>query len=152
MPLGRAGVLLGLMLAVAPVSLPEAAAQAGPVAQVAGTSGATSYQGWTWRARPLFTPFPADTVTAPPDRWLGQDKALHAGGSFVLTLATHLALTGGGANEAEALPFAAGSALFLGVMKEVADRSRPDQPRFSLRDLTADAAGVLAAVAFVIAL
>jgi len=129
----RRALGLGLLLAVAPA----AAAQSPEPAR---------YEGWTWAEHPPPPPLAADTMRTPPDRWLARDKALHAGGSFALTLSTHLALTeGAGATEAEALPLAAGTALFLGVMKEVSDSYRSRRPGFSWRDLTADAVGVLLA-------
>jgi len=107
---------------------------------------AARYEGWTWAARPLPTPLAADTLRRPSDHWLGRDKALHAAGSFLLTLSAQYVLTAkGGADEADALPFAAGTALFLGVMKEVADARHPRHPHFCWRDLTADALGVLLA-------
>ncbi len=114
-----------------------------------------AYEGWTWRTRLLPASLAADTMPdtaqAPPDDWIGRDKAYHAVGSFALTLAAHAALIAGGADAAEALPIAAGATLFLGLMKETADRARPAAPHFSWRDLAADAAGVLATVALVAA-
>lgn len=108
------------------------------------------YAGWTWAERSLLPPLGDDARRAPSDQWLGTDKAYHAGGSFALTLAAHLALTeAAGASEAEALPVAAGGALFLGVMKETADLYRPHRPLFSYRDLVADVLGVLAAAGVV---
>ena len=87
---------------------------------------------------------------APPpgDDWLARDKALHAGGSFLMTLAGQYVLTDKGAlSDGEALPVAAGATLALGLAKEVMDSRRPVGPHFCWRDLAADAAGVaLAAV------
>ena len=100
----------------------------------------------------------ADTTAAPPvaappapprpaDDWLGRDKALHAGASFLLTLSGQYVLVSkGGLSEDGALPLSAGAALSLGVLKETADASRATAPLFSLRDLAADALGVLLAV------
>ena len=101
----------------------------------------------------------ADTTAAPPaapprpapprpaDEWLGRDKALHAGASFLLTLSGQYVLVSkGGLSEDDALPLSAGAALSLGVLKETADASRATAPLFSLRDLAADALGVLLAV------
>ena len=84
----------------------------------------------------------------PPEAWIATDKALHAGGSFLLTLAGQYVLTDKGAlSNGEALPVAAGATLALGLAKEVMDSQRPQYPHFCWRDLAADAAGVaLAAV------
>lgn len=84
----------------------------------------------------------------PPDLWLGPDKALHAGGSFLFTLSAQYALTDkAGLSDAEALPVSAAVAFALGIAKEVRDSRRAVAPHFSLRDLAADALGVaLAAV------
>lgn len=92
------------------------------------------------RSRPLR----ADSLR-PPDRWLGRDKALHAGASFLLTLSGQYVLTDKGelTNEA-ALPLSAATALALGVAKEVADSRRAVGPHFSWRDLVADLVGVAA--------
>ncbi|PAP77778.1 hypothetical protein [Rubrivirga marina] len=95
---------------------------------------------------------PAESVRAsteaewpgpPPDDWLGRDKALHAGGSFLMTLAGQYVLTDKGAlSNGEALPVAAGATLALGLAKEVLDSQRPRDPHFCWRDLAADATGV----------
>lgn len=80
---------------------------------------------------------------APPDAWLGRDKALHAGGSFLTTLAGQYVLTDKGTlSNGEALPVAAGATLALGLAKEVLDSQRPRDPHFCWRDLAADGAGV----------
>lgn len=80
---------------------------------------------------------------ATPDAWLGRDKALHAGGSFLTTLAGQYVLTDKGTlSNGEALPVAAGATLALGLAKEVLDSQRPRDPHFCWRDLAADAAGV----------
>lgn len=89
---------------------------------------------------------PADSLR-PPDAWLGRDKALHFGASFLLTLSGQYVLTDkGNLSNAEALPFSAGVALGLGVAKEVADSRRAVGPHFSLRDLAVDALGVAVGV------
>lgn len=91
-----------------------------------------------------------DTTQAPPDEWLGRDKALHAGGSFLLTLSgQYLLVDKAELSNTEALPIAASTALLLGVMKEVSDSRRTRYPLFSWRDLVADAAGVAVAAALV---
>lgn len=100
------------------------------------------------------TPGPAgpapDAGPRAADDWLGSDKALHAGGSFLLTLSGQYVLTDkAGLSNGRALPVSATTALALGLMKEIADSRRPAHPLFSWRDLAADAAGVLAAAAVV---
>lgn len=97
--------------------------------------------------RPLLV-LPADTTAAPPDDWLGRDKALHAGGSFLLTLSGQYVLVEkAGLSNGRALPLSAATALALGLVKEVADSRRARHPLFSWRDLAADAAGVALAAA-----
>ncbi|MGB3542745.1 hypothetical protein [Rubrivirga sp.] len=86
------------------------------------------------------------------DEWIARDKALHLGGSFLLTLSGQYLLTDKTSLEdGDALPIAAASALALGLLKEVADSQRDQNPHFCWRDLAADAAGV-ALAAGVIAL
>lgn len=86
----------------------------------------------------------------PADDWFGRDKALHAGGSFLLTLSGQYVLVSkGGLSEGRALPLSAGATLGLGLLKETADASRAVAPLFSWRDLAADALGVLLAVVVV---
>ena len=85
------------------------------------------------------------------DPWFGRDKALHAAGSFLLTLSAQYVLTAKlGASEGTALPIAAGTAFSLGLAKEVADSRRPVRPLFSTRDLAADAVGVALAVGLIL--
>ena len=85
------------------------------------------------------------------DPWLGRDKALHAGGSFLLTLSAQYVLTAKlAASEGTALPLAAGTALSLGLAKEVLDGRRAVRPHFSTRDLVADAVGVVLAVGLIL--
>ena len=88
---------------------------------------------------------------APPgDAWIARDKAMHLGASFLLTLSGQYVLTDkSGLSGGRALPVAAGSALALGLLKEVADSRRPRDPHFCWRDLAADAAGVALAAAVV---
>ena len=85
----------------------------------------------------------ADSLVAPPpDAWFGNDKAKHAGLSFALAAGGGLALRHGmDARRGDAVAFAAGVTLALGVTKEVADARRPRSPLFSWRDLVADAVG-----------
>ena len=123
-------------LAPAPVAAQASAAQ---------TRGALAYR---LPGRPLdAAAYPARPAAAdslrPPDAWLGPDKALHAGASFLLTLSGQYVLTDkGGLSDGRALPLSAAAALALGVAKEVADSRRAVGPHFSLRDLAADALGV----------
>lgn len=98
-------------------------------------------------ARPEAAVARPDT-TAPPDAWIAYDKALHAGGSFLLTLSGQYVLVDkGGLSNGEALPVSASGTLLLGLLKEVADSRRARHPLFSWRDLVADGLGVLAAAA-----
>lgn len=91
-----------------------------------------------------------DTTIKPPDPWLGADKAIHAGGSFLMTLSGQYILTDKTElSNAQALPFAAGAALAIGLTKEILDSQRPVRPHFSWRDLAADALGVALGVAVV---
>lgn len=90
---------------------------------------------------------PQDTVPAPhaPDRWLAEDKLKH----FTLSFAAAQMSYGGARivlDRDAALPTAAGTALLLGLAKEVRDVHAGG--RFSLKDLAWDAAGVALAVAF----
>ncbi len=139
----RAPLILAAGIALAAV---PAAAQTGPAA-------ALSYR---LPGRPLeaLEPLPPETRPAerpdslrpPPDDWLGRDKALHFGASFLLTLSGQYVFTDkAGLSDDGALPLAAGAALALGVAKEVADSRRATFPLFSLRDLAADALGIAAA-------
>lgn len=92
----------------------------------------------------------ADTTHAPPDAWLGRDKALHAGASFLLTLSGQYVLVDKAElSNSRALPISVGTALALGLLKEVSDSRRERHPLFSWRDLAADAAGVALAIAVV---
>ncbi len=104
-----------------------------------GPVGTLAEAGWPRAERP-----------APPDDWLGPDKALHAGGSFLMTLAGQYVLTDKAAlSGGDALPVAAGATLALGLAKEVLDGQRPRHPHFCWRDLAADALGVALAAAVV---
>ena len=124
----------------------------------AASAQAPAYRGYTVPGHPLraeaasgaVRPIALPDTTAPPDGWLGRDKALHAGGSLLLTLSgQYLLADKAGLSNAEALPVAASTTLLLGVMKEVSDSRRTRHPLFSWRDLAADAAGVLVAAALV---
>ena len=92
----------------------------------------------------------ADGAVVPGDEWVARDKALHLGGSFLLTLAGQYVLTDkSDLSNGRALPVAAGAALALGLLKEVSDSRREVGPHFCWRDLAADAAGVALAAAVV---
>ncbi|MDT0632606.1 hypothetical protein [Rubrivirga litoralis] len=122
-------MLLAALLASGAVGAPGAAAQV-----LADTTG---------------RPAPASAAPPPPrpaDDWLGRDKALHAGASFLLTLGGQYVLVNkAGLSDDGALPVSAGVALGLGLLKETADVNREVHPLFSWRDLAADALGVLLA-------
>lgn len=106
---------------------------------------------------------PADTLFAPPlidhctsdkvpcgDRWLGPDKALHLGASFLGTVSTQYVLTSkGGMSEDAALPISVSLVLSAGLVKELVDANRPHDPLFSWKDLTADAVGILLAIGLI---
>ena len=133
-----------LAAGIALVAVP-AAAQPGPA-----PAEALSYRlpGHALEARIARSPLEArrDSLHPPPDDWLGRDKALHFGASFLLTLSGQYVFTDkAGLSNDGALPLAAGTALAIGVAKEVADSRRAAFPLFSLRDLAADALGVAAA-------
>ena len=101
-------------------------------------------------AQPHADPLRQSDALRPADDWIARDKALHAGGSFLLTLAGQYVLTDKtGWSNGDALPVAAGAALALGLAKEVADSRRERDPHFCWRDLAADAAGVALAAAVV---
>lgn len=94
---------------------------------------------------------PAQQPSDRPDPWLGRDKALHAAGSFLLTLSGQYVLTSKlGASEGAAWPLAAGATLSLGLAKEIMDSRRERAPHFSWRDLAADAAGTALAVVVIL--
>ncbi|MEL6772098.1 MAG: hypothetical protein AAFP18_13605 [Bacteroidota bacterium] len=105
---------------------------------------APRYEAWGLPDTPALTAI-ADSVVVvrPADPWLGRDKALHAGASFLLTLSGQYVLVNKlEATEGQAWPFAATGALAVGLLKEVADSRRARNPLFSWRDLAADAVGV----------
>jgi uncharacterized protein YfiM (DUF2279 family) len=81
------------------------------------------------------------------DRWLGSDKLMHFGVSFMLTLSTQYFLVHRmDLPNDRAWPVSAGTALAFGLFKELADSQREHRPLFSWRDMAANAAGVGAAV------
>ena len=135
-----------LLLLAAPV-----AAQDAPSLRAAmlGERGEAWTHGRGDVVRAEFAPFLPDTTLHDP--WLGRDKALHAGGSFLLTLSGQYVLTAKfAASESTALPIAAATTLALGLAKEVMDSRRPVRPHFSTRDLVADAVGVALAVGLIL--
>lgn len=150
---GRHALAVGLLLLIAGAGV--AVAQPPPSLQAA-MLGATDGVAWTVPstspAPPLFS-FSADphADTTRHDPWIGRDKALHAGGSFLLTLSGQYVLTAKlSAPEGTALPIAAGTTLALGLAKEVMDSRRTVRPHFSTRDLLADAVGVALAVGLIL--
>lgn len=87
----------------------------------------------------------------PPDRWIAYDKAQHVLASALLVLSAQYALeTKGGAGRHAALPLAIGVSAGAGVAKESFDARRVNGTGFSKKDLVADAAGIVAAVAFIL--
>lgn len=140
----RAALLIATLVVLAPV----ASAQTRPDRAEDAIRLAYRLPGRTLDTMAPRREVPPDSLR-PPDAWLGPDKALHAGGSFLITLSAQYALTDkAGLTNTEALPVSAAVALALGLAKEVHDGRRAVGPHFSLRDLAADALGVaLAALA-----
>lgn len=105
----------------------------------------------------------ADTLTTPllpnpctsngmrcGNRWLGPDKALHLGASFLGTVSMQYVLTSkGGISEGAALPISAATTLSAGLIKELIDANREQDPLFSWKDLTADTVGILLAIGLI---
>lgn len=90
-------------------------------------------------------PHPAD------DRWLGFDKVQHATFSFLWTLGSQYTLVNKiSLSEGEALPVSIGSAVVVGVSKELYDEHVTPGNRLSYRDLAADAAGIALAVVLIL--
>ena len=142
--MSRPGRAAALALLAALVASGPAGAQ--PVAPGAGRPLAVSLGGAPAPPR-VARP---DSTAALPDDWVARDKALHLGASFLLTLSAQYVLTDKASlSDGRALPVAAGAALALGLVKEVADARRPRSPHFCWRDLAADAAGVALAAAVV---
>ena len=141
------------------VALAVSAAGAQPVEPLPQARGVTldafarPASGMPWPDSPTSVPRWTDSErdsTALPDDWIARDKAMHVSASFLLTLSGQYVLTDkSDLSGARALPVAAGSALALGVLKEVADARRPRHPHFCWRDLAADAVGVALAVALI---
>lgn len=75
----------------------------------------------------------------PTDRWFARDKALHFTASAIIQSVGHSALRANGRAYRDAAWTAAGATMSVGVAKELWDRH--DGRVFSLKDLTADAAG-----------
>ncbi len=144
---GRAVLALMLLAVAVPVAAQSPVAQS-PVALRSAVLHGEGVPG-SGLAQSEPHALPLDTTLADP--WLGRDKALHAAGSFLLTLSAQYVLTAKlGTGEGTALPLAAGAAFSLGLAKEVADSRRPVSPLFSRRDLVADAVGVALAVGLVL--
>ena len=85
------------------------------------------------------------------DRWLGFDKVQHATFSFLWTLGSQYTLVNKiSLSEKEALPVSIGSAVAVGVSKELYDEYVTPGNRLSYRDLAADAAGIALAVVLIL--
>lgn len=104
---------------------------------------------WRWEAAPapvhvaVARRDPVARPAPPGDPWLGQDKLLHAAGSFLIALSAQYVLTQKiGQRDALAFPVSAFGTFGLGLVKEVSDGRRPVNPHFSTRDLVADAVGI----------
>ena len=94
---------------------------------------------------------PARLDSLPRDRWLAMDKAKHLGGSFFITLGSQYVFehkTALRRDPALALSLSTGSAIGLG--KELYDRYLGPTRFFSVRDLVADALGLLLAAGVVL--
>lgn len=87
----------------------------------------------------------------PTDRWLGFDKAQHAAFSFLWTLSSQYTLVNKlDVSERRALPISAGSAMLLGLSKELYDAGNAPRNNFSYRDLAADAFGIALAIGLIL--
>lgn len=95
------------------------------------------------RAAPLAEP-------APPDRWLGPDKPLHAFAGWWVAAAAYGAAAAADRDPADRRLAAATASLAAGVAKEALDAAVQGEP-FSWRDLTAGALGLMALLAFTVA-
>lgn len=87
----------------------------------------------------------ADTTTAPrADPWLAMDKAKHAGGSFLLVLGGQYVFEKKAAlGRDPALALSLGAGAVIGLAKEVYDQQVGPTRYFSVRDLVANALGLL---------
>ena len=87
----------------------------------------------------------------PTDPWLGRDKAQHAAFSFLWTLSSQYTLVNKlDVSERRALPISAGSAMLLGLSKELYDAGNAPRNNFSYRDLAADAFGIALAIGLIL--
>ncbi|HMB92894.1 MAG TPA: hypothetical protein VKP65_18740 [Rhodothermales bacterium] len=121
-------------------------------AQSATTS--VSYSAASLRAGLLYAPSPASKLPSPNpanDRWLGFDKVQHATFSFLWTLGSQYTLVNKiSLSEGDALPISIGSAVVVGVSKELYDEYVTPGNRLSYRDLAADAAGIALATVLIL--
>ena len=86
------------------------------------------------------------SATMTNDRWLAYDKLAHFSVSFLWTLSSQYVLVSKtGLSEGTALPLSITSSAALGAAKELYDWHHQDRHNPSLRDLAADAAGILVA-------
>lgn len=92
---------------------------------------------------------PFDTQTE--DRWIAFDKVQHLTFSFLWTLGTqYVAVNKGRISEQHALPLSITSSAAAGVSKEVYDYRIGPTRYFSLKDLVADALGILLATGVIL--
>lgn len=108
----------------------------------------------TLRATLLHAPASSDvkpSYNQANDRWLGFDKVQHATFSFLWTLGSQYTLVNKiSLSEGDALPVSIGSAMVVGVSKELYDEYATPGNRLSYRDLAADAAGIALAVVLIL--
>lgn len=93
------------------------------------------------------------TVRRTPNRdhWWARDKAKHVAFSLLWTLGTQYVLVNkAGWAERDALPASAGSAVGVGLSKEMYDWRLSSSHHFSLRDLVADAVGISLAIGLIV--
>lgn len=85
------------------------------------------------------------------DEWIAMDKAKHVAFSFLWTLGTqYVTVNKGGLSEHRALPISVTSSALIGVTKEYYDLRAGPTRLFSVRDLVADAVGILLAAGVIL--
>lgn len=92
-----------------------------------------------------------DSLDRRTDRWFAIDKAKHVTFSFLWTLSTqYVVVNKGRISEQHALPLSITSGAAIGVSKEYYDLTIGPTQYFSVKDLVADAVGVLLAVGIIL--